>query len=194
MPKISATRKEERRSQVLKAAITCFAKNGFHQTTILDICAEAGLSAGAVYSYFDSKDAIIEALAERGRKFADTRSMSADRESAPLERLKVFLQEFERPGSAKVNQFDLRSWAEAIGNRQLREIYLGARADTIKQLADMLRPAAKEYALAPEALGELVLAVIVGSETRRAIQPAADVMPALNALFKLLEARTPGRR
>lgn len=187
MPKISATRKDQRRRQILAAAATCFARQGFQTTTIQDICAEGGLSIGAVYSYYGSKDAIIAALAERGRRQADERTASVDRSAAPHDRLKSYLKEFDVPGRAVINQFDLRSWAEAIGNRQLRALYLDARAETIKALADILKPAAVARGLTPDALAELTLAVIVGCETRRAIQPAADVSGALDALVALLD-------
>jgi AcrR family transcriptional regulator len=186
MPKISSAKKDERRRQILQAAATCFAKQGFHRTTILDICTESGLSAGAVYSYFDSKDAIVEALAESGRRLAARRQSDIDGSAKPLDRLKALLAELEAPGSAKVNQYDLRSWAEAIGNRQLRDIYLEARGETVRTLIDIVKPLAAERGLAADALAELVLAVIVGSETRKAIQPAADIAPVLSALFALL--------
>ena len=94
--------------------MSLFAQHGFQRTTILDICAEAGLSAGAVYSYFDSKDAIIEALSERGQALAGARADRADQPVEPLARLRAFLGEFARPGGARINQFDLRSWAESI--------------------------------------------------------------------------------
>ncbi|HXC54529.1 MAG TPA: helix-turn-helix domain-containing protein [Rhizomicrobium sp.] len=194
MPKISRARKDERRRQILAAATTCFARRGFHRTTIQDICAEAQLSTGAVYSYFASKEAIIEALAEQGRQFAGKRAAGAQGENAALGNLRSFLREFELPGAAKVNQFDLRSWAEAIGNRQLRDIHLQARAETVRALREIAGPAAAAHGLAPEALAELVLAVIVGCETRRAIQPAADVQPVLGALLALLEQKAPKRR
>jgi len=190
MPKISAARKDERRHQILQAAITCFAKKGFQQTTILDICAEARLSAGAVYSYFDSKDAIVAALAERGRKAAGDRRSASDRAAAPIDRLKSFLAEFDTPAGTKINQFDLRSWAEAIGDRRLRERYLESRGETVAAIVDIVKPLAAARGLAAEPLAELVLAVIVGCETRRAIQPSSDVGPVLSALFTLLNARS----
>jgi AcrR family transcriptional regulator len=186
MPKISLARKDERRRQILLAATTCFARKGFHATTILDICAEAGLSAGAVYSYFDSKDGILNALAQSGRTLADRRQLAADAQTDPLERLKAFLMELALPGNAKINQFDLRSWAEAIGNRQLRDIYLEARGGTIDALTGLVAPLATGETT-PNDIAELVLAVIVGCETRRAIQPNADVAPVVNALVALLD-------
>ncbi|MBC7806024.1 MAG: TetR/AcrR family transcriptional regulator [Akkermansiaceae bacterium] len=55
---------EERRGQILTAALKCFAKRGFHQTSMAEVCAEAKLSPGSVYRYFRSKEEIITALAE----------------------------------------------------------------------------------------------------------------------------------
>ncbi|MEZ0112017.1 AcrR family transcriptional regulator [Catenulispora sp. EB89] len=65
MPKVSEEHAAARREQILSAAQRCFARKGFHATSMNDVFAEAGLSAGAVYSYFRSKDEIIVAMSER---------------------------------------------------------------------------------------------------------------------------------
>ncbi|MEV6069021.1 TetR/AcrR family transcriptional regulator [Nocardia sp. NPDC052001] len=62
MPRVSEEHLERRRQQILDAAQTCFARKGLHTTTMQDVFAESGLSAGAVYRYFKSKDDIIAAL------------------------------------------------------------------------------------------------------------------------------------
>ena len=54
----------ERRQQILDAALFCFARSGFHQTAMAEVCAEAKLSPGSVYRYFRSKDDIIAGLAD----------------------------------------------------------------------------------------------------------------------------------
>lgn len=58
---------DRRRRQIMDAAITCFRRRGFHQATMAEICAEAGISAGALYRYFASKAEIIAAIAEDKR-------------------------------------------------------------------------------------------------------------------------------
>jgi AcrR family transcriptional regulator len=63
MPKVSDAHRESRREQILIAAWKCFSRNGFHSTSMADVIREAGLSAGAVYLYFRSKDDIIVAVA-----------------------------------------------------------------------------------------------------------------------------------
>src|SRR5258708_25921276 len=57
----------DRRGEILAAAQTCFARSGFHQTSMQEICAEAGMSPGNLYRYFRSKEDIIAGIAERDR-------------------------------------------------------------------------------------------------------------------------------
>ena len=53
---------EERRRQILDAAVRTFAKKGYHACRVSDIAAEAGVAYGLVYHYFDSKDAVLESV------------------------------------------------------------------------------------------------------------------------------------
>jgi TetR/AcrR family transcriptional regulator, repressor for uid operon len=46
----------DRRTRILDAAETCFVRSGFHRTTMQDVAAEAGMSAGNLYRYFPSKE------------------------------------------------------------------------------------------------------------------------------------------
>ena len=64
MPRVSEAHLAARRRQILDAARACFARNGFHATSMQDVVAESGLSIGAVYRYFKSKDDLIQAIAE----------------------------------------------------------------------------------------------------------------------------------
>lgn len=62
MPRITPERREARRAEIVTAARRCFSRDGFHQTSMPDIAAEAGVSAGAPYRYFASKEEIILAI------------------------------------------------------------------------------------------------------------------------------------
>jgi AcrR family transcriptional regulator len=62
MPKVTEEHVAARRRQILSAALRCFARDGFHRTTMQDIFREAGLSPGAVYSYFAGKQEIVRAV------------------------------------------------------------------------------------------------------------------------------------
>ncbi len=63
MPRVSQEHLDARRRQILRAARYCFARDGFHATSMQDILAESGLSAGAIYRYFPAKSDIVEAIA-----------------------------------------------------------------------------------------------------------------------------------
>ena len=68
---------ERRRRQILEAALACFMRRGFHQAGMSEICTEAGLSAGALYRYFSSKNDIIAAIAEEHRQLGAERFAAA---------------------------------------------------------------------------------------------------------------------
>lgn len=59
---VSDEAKEQRREMILGAAKRVFARKGYHATTIADVARTAGISYGAVYWYFESKDALFHAL------------------------------------------------------------------------------------------------------------------------------------
>ncbi|MFD5691492.1 TetR/AcrR family transcriptional regulator [Streptomyces rubiginosohelvolus] len=64
MARVSQEHLDARRRQILDGAAHCFARNGFHGTSMQDVLKEVGLSAGAVYRYFAGKEDIIAAITE----------------------------------------------------------------------------------------------------------------------------------
>jgi AcrR family transcriptional regulator len=64
LPKISPAHEQLRRDQILRAALTCFARQGYHATSMDDLVRESGLSVGAIYSYFPSKEDLFLALSD----------------------------------------------------------------------------------------------------------------------------------
>src|SRR5215469_9218756 len=64
MPKIAEETRAARRSQIVAAALACFARAGYYATTMADVAAQAGVSKGTPYLYFESKQALFIALHE----------------------------------------------------------------------------------------------------------------------------------
>lgn len=64
MARVSQEHLDARRRQILDGAARCFARNGFHGTSMQDVLKEVGLSAGAVYRYFPGKEDIIAAITD----------------------------------------------------------------------------------------------------------------------------------
>src|SRR5258705_10875673 len=61
----AALRSRARRDQILSAATKCFVENGFHGSSMAELSKRAGMSVGHIYHYYESKDAIIEAIVDR---------------------------------------------------------------------------------------------------------------------------------
>jgi len=57
-----ATAAEEKRRQILDAAVRVFARSGFHTSRVGDIAEEAGVAHGLLYHYFSSKDEVLETI------------------------------------------------------------------------------------------------------------------------------------
>ena len=81
MPKLKPATQRARREHILDAAEVCFARAGFHRTTMQDICKEALISPGALYVYFSSKEDLIAGIGERDR--ADFAERFAELSAAP---------------------------------------------------------------------------------------------------------------
>jgi TetR/AcrR family transcriptional regulator, transcriptional repressor of aconitase len=64
VPKISAAHEQHRRTQILSGAMACFARQGYRATSMDDVVRECGLSMGAIYSYFGSKEELFLALSD----------------------------------------------------------------------------------------------------------------------------------
>ncbi|BBH70550.1 TetR family transcriptional regulator [Actinoplanes sp. OR16] len=73
MPRVSEAHLAARRQQILDAAVRCFLRKGFHQSSMQDVIKEAGLSVGAFYRYFKSKNELITAIA--GAKVGEVTSV-----------------------------------------------------------------------------------------------------------------------
>jgi len=61
----TATRAALQRERILEAAEKCFIESGFHAASMAHIAQTAGISAGLIYRYFDSKALIVKAIIER---------------------------------------------------------------------------------------------------------------------------------
>jgi AcrR family transcriptional regulator len=87
---------DQRRLHVLGAARSCFARSGFHGASMQQICAEAQMSPGALYRYFPSKDAIIEAIAEEERIQAAACMQALDAPGSIVDRITAVAMDYLR--------------------------------------------------------------------------------------------------
>ncbi|SDK19866.1 TetR/AcrR family transcriptional regulator [Streptomyces indicus] len=127
MARVSQEHLDARRRQIMVGARRCFARNGFHATSMQDVLKEVGLSAGAVYRYFSGKEALIDAIVEEA--FGVIRGAfdeAAGQNPPPLpdELLAFVLRRcFAGTGFETEQEFGrlvLQVWGEATRNEELR--------------------------------------------------------------------------
>ena len=68
MPKVIPEYREAAKTKIIKAAQTVFAKQGYHDSTMDDIAKEVGVSKGALYSYFSSKEDLLKEISLQGHR------------------------------------------------------------------------------------------------------------------------------
>ena len=166
MPKVTEAHLEARRSQILDAAWTCFARKGYHQATMQDICQESGLSPGAIYRYFESKEAILIALNERSQEMGraiveEARSLAG----GPLNTLEVIgqtmLSYFSDPMAETTTRVNIEIWPEIIRNEGLGA---GLRKEITfwhQTVARLLSEAKEAGQLRPEVDPESLAALLI---------------------------------
>lgn len=177
MPKVSDAHRTQRRRQILQAALRCFARSGFQQTSMQDICRKAKLSPGAVYLYFASKESIVEALAEAGR--GQTAEWLAGCRGKNLsEIIDQVLRQLNRPDLLRVFQLDVRLWAEAIHTPGLAEIFHRSEATLLDALSQVvMNTVPKRTREQAQAIARLLVAVISGFQLQKVMNPATDLGP-----------------
>lgn len=196
MPKVTDAHREARRQQILTAAFTCFGREGFHDTTMQDICDEAELSPGAVYNYFNGKADLIRAIAEESRDSLDLLFDAVDHDQpAPevlaglMERLGTFV---EQPDDAKEggHHVRVRLWSEALSTADVREPFQENLDDIIERFANIIRKGQKHNTIKqnidPERLARALLAFHHGMVLQKALSSDTSVTPGFEALSTLL--------
>jgi AcrR family transcriptional regulator len=200
MPKVSEAHREARRQQVLDAAIACFARDGFHQTSMAEILRESGLSAGAVYSYFSSKDEIIAAVAETRHHQEAQLNAAAAAQADPVEALRVLARAyaswmFDPSASGRLRRrVGVQSWAEALRSPEISAQVLRGMSAAKETLAALIGRAQAEGRIAAtfdsEALARAMVALFQGFVLQLAWDEEVDRDAHLATVERLLEAIT----
>jgi AcrR family transcriptional regulator len=120
VPRVSEDHLTARRDQIIDAATARFAANGFQATGMADVIAASGLSAGAVYRYFRSKDELIEAIIDRVLGQAAGRFqqlLGEDDAPAPAEAVAAavdLVSTVAGRGPVDTTRVTVQAWAEAL--------------------------------------------------------------------------------
>ncbi|KIL37570.1 hypothetical protein SD71_02870 [Cohnella kolymensis] len=126
-PKVSDSYKEEKRAAILEGALHCFTEKGYQATTVDDIVRHLGMSKGAIYNYFSSKeDMYIQMADARMNTMVDTLTEQFKLVPSAAEKLRHLFARFHRQSLD-----ELRKW---LTFHMEFSIYAGRRPD----LADFL--------------------------------------------------------
>lgn len=190
MPKLKPDIQRARREHILDAAERCFARAGFHRTTMQDICKEAEVSPGALYVYFDSKEALIAGLCERDRaEFAESFAQlgAAPNFFEALEQLgnKYFAEE---PPHKRLMCIEIG--LESTRNPRVGEIYRSVDTFVNESFQALFQRLKDEGRIAPvleiPALVQVFATIGDGLFWRRAVDPAFDPKTALPIVLGVL--------
>ena len=190
MPKLKPSTQAARREHILDAAQHCFARGGFHATTMQDICRQALVSLGAIYVYFDSKEALIAGLCERDRAELTQRLEKVASAADFLKALEAIGQTYFVGDPVDKQRVVVEMGVESTRNPRVAEIFLGTDnfcRDSFRALFQRLKD---EGRIAPKmdvaTLSEVFHVIGDGLFWRRAIMPDYDARIVLPVLAEII--------
>ena len=187
----------DRRDEILAAAQACFARAGFHQTSMQEICAEAGMSPGSLYRYFRSKEDIIAGIAERDRAETAQQFAAVDSAGDFFDGLAALAQHHLVERSVEEVALCAEIMAESRRNPAVARIYQDMEADVRARFIALLRSAAERgevrHDLDFDGAVTVLFALADGLSWRRAVEPsfnAEAVMPLVLGMVEQLLTRS----
>jgi len=190
MPRLTPETQHLRREHILDAAERCFAKSGFHRTSMQAICREAAVSAGALYVYFDSKEALIEGIIERDRAAFQERFDALAEAPDLVAALGALANQYFQEEPPHKRLMCIEIGLEATRNERVGEIFRAVDAhvrDSFETLFRRLHASGRiRPALEIPALVQAFLTIGDGLFWRRAIDPTFDPETTLPAVMSVI--------
>jgi AcrR family transcriptional regulator len=203
VPRITDERREARREQVLEAARACLEEHGLEAVSMEMIIARSGLSTGAVYGYFKSKDQLINAVVTEGMAAmaADLAPVLTNPEPPALPEflgqvLRTAVDFGQHKGDIDRLRVSLHGWSHAQSDPELK----AATRASYSGLRKLFRDVVKEWQAAgtfdaaadPEGMAELLTSITLGFVAQRALAGSADVTAHVAALEALTHRSVAG--
>lgn len=191
MPKLAAHAKEQRRNTLIDAAWRCVARGGYRNLSVDDVCAEAGLSKGAFYTYFEHKHDLLLALLEDDAAGLEDLVASAGETTGGVEQIRRIVGALlDRGNDTAAVQLRADLWAEIASDEALRARFLETMQQRRRQLAALIEEAVATGTLVdvpPNALAAVLLALGDGLMLHRVLDPSgfrwANVRRAVDAIL-----------
>ncbi|MCU0831114.1 MAG: TetR/AcrR family transcriptional regulator [Rhizobiaceae bacterium] len=187
-------RREAQVARIVEAARACFLRSGFHGASMGDICAEAGMSPGALYRYFPSKESLIEAICAADRdedakiliKIAEAESVV----DGMTDGLVAHVEQMHRSGLAPLFS---EIFAEANRNPAIHKALDNSMCDAERVIFEAMKAAQDRGEIAPVAPLDVLLqsmmamgqGIVTHDLPRRGISPDT-LRPVIHAMVVAL--------
>lgn len=177
---MSAPRLEQptdRRDQILRAAMICFAERGFHQASMHDISREAGISVGLIYRYFENKEAVISAMVDEHKKEINDVLERARLAPTLLDSLEILFTAHCCENAPQIHSaFVVDLFAEAGRNPQIADLVRDVLETSMAGVTDVIASAPEmggiSHSLTPREVTELIFATARGMLVRDVLETA----------------------
>lgn len=178
---------QDRQTRILDAAQRAFARAGMHQATMADVAREAGMTAGNLYRYYDNKDALIAAIAERDRHELVQDFIALNSGPPDIAALEALGRKHlvEEPAWRMAMTAEL--WAESSRNPTVAGICQGFESTLHRSMTDFIERARAAGVVPPEVRTEVAvvqaLMLTDGFIRYRASNPTRDPRPVAEIFF-----------
>ncbi|GGX23883.1 TetR/AcrR family transcriptional regulator [Streptomyces chartreusis] len=189
MARVSQEHLDARRRQILDGAAICFARNGFHATSMQDVLKEVDLSAGAVYRYFSGKEELIGAIVGEVLGSVHEAFEEAARQSPPpppdelvaavLGRTLAARESLVVDGRPAFPRLVVQVWTETLRNEELaavlREGYLSVRAAWGRIVEGYQKAGMMRTDVEPDHVARTMIAAVLGFIAQQSLFGPAPV-------------------
>jgi TetR/AcrR family transcriptional repressor of uid operon len=192
MRKVNPVKHDEKRQEILDVAEQCFIRGGFQGTSIAQICAAAHISPGHLYHYFDSKEAIIDAIADLGLEKATCHLETMMQGPNALDAISAQIEIMKSQPQHAGNILVLDMLAEAGRNPAMAKIVQKQSRKICVFIADLLRRGQAcghvEKSLDADVTANLLLSLMDGTKGLAIRGPKANRSKCLEQ-FKVMLTR-----
>lgn len=168
-------RSEETRARILESAIKLFSNRGYNKASVDDLCAEAGISKGAFYHHFESKQALFLALLDSWLQTIDNAIEASKDKTAPetfMQMTEAFPYIFETAGEG-LPMF-LEFWLQASRDKKVWEASIAPYRRYHKYFTSLIKKGVEEGSFVevnPELAARMIVATAMGLLLQSLLDP-----------------------
>ena len=161
MPRVVRGYKETARSQIIEAALQVFSSEGYYRSTMDDIAKKLGVSKGALYLYFKSKEDLLREIQASSRQKVRDQLTQAFQDQDPVKGAGIFFDTiFQRFELSLHSVFDTLS--VAAHNEKLRRILREDREEDLKIVEDFLNEQIQKGTISPRIDKRFLAQLLIG--------------------------------